>query len=49
MHEMGLVLLSNPVPGLMVRYSMLQDHKFKCFSCLSIAKFWFGDEVTYVL
>ena len=47
--KLGLVLLSNPVPGLMVLYSMLQDHKFKYFSFLSSAKFWFGDEVTYVL
>ena len=38
-HELGLVLLPNPVPGLMILNSMLQDHKFKCFSSLCIAKF----------
>ena len=48
-HELGLVLLPNPVPSLMVLNCMLEDHDHEHLNGWCMCKFRFCDEVTYVL
>ena len=44
--ELGLVLLADPVSGLVVAYCILQDHDIKHFLCFSLGEFALADEVT---
>ena len=47
--ELGLVLLADPVSGLMVLHCMLQDHDFKHLLDFRKGEPAFGDEVTDAL
>ena len=43
--ELGLVLKLDPVPGLMVLHSMLQDHDFKHFLGFGMGELAHSDDV----
>ena len=45
--KLGLVLLADPVSGLVVANYMLQDHDFKHFLYISLGELTLRDEVTY--
>ena len=47
--ELGLVLLEDPVSGLMESHCMLQDHDFEHLLGLGMGEFVLGDKVIDVL